>query len=115
MTYPESQEQMTVIEWCRWNGYPYNLVYAVENERKATPQQAARRKAMGVRSGVSDLFLPVSRHGYHGMYVEMKAKEGKVSEAQRQFIDEVTREGYLAHVCYGADEAIEALIKYCAR
>lgn len=113
MNYPEADHQMAVIEWCKWSKYPYDRIYAIENERKATPQQSARRKAMGVRSGVSDLCLPVARNGYHGAYIEMKSAKGIVSDNQQQFIDEVQQEGYFACACYNADEAIEVLKNYC--
>jgi len=113
MNYPESEEQKTVIEWCRWNKYPFDRIYAIENERKANPQQSSRRKAMGVRSGVSDLFLPIARQGHHGLYIEMKSKKGTVSKSQEQFIKEVLSEGYIACVCYSADDAIRVLQDYC--
>lgn len=113
MNYHESNEQKTFIEWCRWNKYPYDRIYAVENERKANPQQGARRKAMGIKAGVPDLFLPIARQGYHALYIEMKSSKGRLTELQRKFIEEVTAEGYKAVCCYSADEAIKAITEYC--
>lgn len=111
--HPEADAQKTVIEWCRWNKYPYDRIFAIENERKTTPQQGARRKAMGVREGVSDLFLPVACGKYHGLFIEMKSKKGKISAPQQAFIDDVISDGYAAKVCYSSDEAINVLINYC--
>lgn len=110
----EADAQMALIEWCNAQGYPYNRLYAIENERKTlTPQQAGRRKRMGVRSGVSDLALDVARGGYHGLKIEMKSASGRVSESQQTFIDEVRAEGYAAHICYSTEQAIEVLKNYC--
>lgn len=111
--YNESAEQIAFVQWCRLKGYPYDRIYAVENEGKKSPQAGSRAKQMGKRAGVSDLFLPVARSWYHGMYIEMKSDKGKVSDAQQQFIDEVRAEGYAAFVCYGRDEAIKAITEYC--
>lgn len=110
----EADEQMAVIAWCRAQGYPYDRIYAIENERKTlTPQQAGRRAKMGVRAGVCDLALDVAKGGYHGLKIEMKSAKGRVSDLQQMYIDEVRREGYAAVVCHSADEAIKVLRDYC--
>lgn len=112
--HPEADAQMAVVAWCRLQGYPHDRLYAIENERKTlSPQQAGRRTKMGVRAGVCDLCLPIARHGFHGLYVEMKSPKGKTSEFQEQFIKEVLQEGYYATVCHSADEAIKILMNYC--
>lgn len=111
--YPETEIQIAVIEWCRAKGYPFNRIYAIENERSCTPQQAARRKAMGIKSGVSDLFLPIARNGFYSLYIELKSPKGKLSQPQKDFIQESLQEGYFATVCFSVDEAIKVLTDYC--
>lgn len=111
--YTESAEQIAFIQWCRAKGYPYNRIYAVENEGKKSLQAGARAKQMGKRAGVCDLFLPVASGGYHGLYIEMKAKGGRLSDTQKSFIGDVKEEGYCVFVCYGSDEAISAISQYC--
>jgi hypothetical protein len=109
----EAEEQMRVIAWCQQQGYPYNRIYAIENERKTlTPQQAARRTKMGVRPGIPDLALDIAREPFHGLKIEMKSAKGKVSELQQYEINQLRKEGYFAIVCYSAEEAIAALRGY---
>lgn len=88
------------------------LLYHVENERLCTPQQAARRKRMGVKKGVPDLCLPVPRGPYAGLYLELKKPGGRLSEEQKWWLDQLNRQGCCAAVCYGWEEAREWLEKY---
>ena len=80
----EDQIQQAVIRWSQQANvrkmFPQlALLYHIPNERKCTPQQGARLKRMGVKSGVPDLHLPVARGVYHGLYLEMKTEKGRVS------------------------------------
>ena len=70
------------------------------------------QKAVGLKSGVSDLCLPVARCGYHGLYIEMKAMDGKTTEKQQDFLTAVREQGYFSCACWGADAAIEVIEKY---
>ena len=47
---------------------------------------AARQKATGLKSGVSDTFLPEPRGSYHGLYIEFKTPAGVLSQNQKDFI-----------------------------
>ena len=83
----EDQIQQAVIRWSQQASvrkmFPQlALLYHIPNERKCTPQQGARLKRMGVKSGVPDLHLPVARGAYHGLYLEMKTEKGRVSANQ---------------------------------
>lgn len=94
------------------------LMHAIPNGGDRAPAVAARMKAEGVKAGVSDIFLPVARHGVHGLYVELKRpkSEGKPagipSAAQLQWIDDVKAQGYGACVCIGWQAARDVLIQY---
>lgn len=112
MIYRESAEQITLIEWCRASGYPYNLIFSIENEGIKSPQAGARAKAMGKRAGIPDLFLPYASGKYHGLFIEMKAHGGRVSAPQKIVLTELAKEGYFCVVCFGVEEAIEILKKY---
>ena len=112
----EERECDTLIVWRdlqlgRWPELA--LLYHTANEGKRTPQQGARLKAMGMRPGVSDYFLPVARGGSHGLWIEMKrVRGGRVEPEQAQWIDSMLRQGYAACVCRGADEAIRVIEDY---
>ena len=86
---PKYEESRIQIECVRWFKYQFPLykscLFAIPNEGKRTPQAGKRDKDMGVLSGVGDLFLMLSRKGYHGMFLECKAPKGVISENQRNF------------------------------
>lgn len=108
----EAQEQQTVIEYCDVCHIP---VFHIPNGGSRHKAEAARLKAQGVRPGVPDLFVPVARGGYHGLFIEMKrAKGGRVSTDQARWIRELQAQGYRAHVCAGAANAIGLLREYMA-
>lgn len=52
-------------------------------------------KAAGVKPGVPDMFLPVAREGCHGLYIELKRRDGgRVSPEQTAWMDALARQGY---------------------
>ena len=87
--YPtEEEEQTVVMHWAamaagRWP--ELRLLFHIPNGGKRSKSEAVRFRAAGVRSGVPDLFLPCSRGGYHGLWIEMKAMGGRVSREQEQW------------------------------
>lgn len=114
--YPtEEEEQTAVMHWAemmagRWP--ELRLLFHIPNGGKRSKSEAVRFRAAGVRSGVPDLFLPCSRGGFHGLWIEMKAIGGRVSREQEQWRKELMEQGYMSVVCYGAAAAIEAIEKY---
>jgi len=73
---------------------------------------AARLEAAGVKPGVPDIFLPVARGNHAGLFVEMKYGSNKPTKEQHKYIDMLQREGYAVEVCYGCEEAIQAITAY---
>lgn len=69
-------------------------------------------KGEGVTPGVPDLTLPKPRSGAHGLYVEMKAGDGRETAEQRERADELSRDGYTVVFAWGAEAAIEATKMY---
>lgn len=112
----EAQEQIAVIKWTQQssirNLFPdLKLLFHVPNENKDV-KQVKIAKALGVKKGVPDLFLPVARGDYHGLAIEMKAETGRPSEAQKWWVRELANQGWKAMVCHGHDEAIAVLTWY---
>lgn len=113
----EETEQMTLIDWCNINICKYpelKLIYHIPNGGKRGKLEAARLKRGGVKKGVPDLCLPVSRKNYHGLYIEMKFGNGRTSKEQKEWIADLTDQGYRAVVCNGFEEAKEEILKYIA-
>lgn len=112
----EEQEQATVFEWISLMSRQYpelDLCFHIPNGGVRSKSEAVRFKRTGVKAGVPDLFLPVARGGYHGLFVEMKRRKGgRVSDEQKGWIEALTEQGYRAVVCHGSDEACDELFRY---
>ena len=111
----EDKEQTTVISWCKVMEHQWPemaLIHHIPNGGKRGKAEAARFRAMGVLPGVADLFLPVSRCGYHGLYIEMKTLDGRITTEQKRFLSAASEQGFCCCVCFGADAAIAVLMQY---
>lgn len=111
----EDTEQTIVIKWAQLmeNRYPaLKLLYHIPNGGKRSITEAKRFKAQGVKAGVPDLCLPYANGNYNGLYIELKAIGGRLSEIQKQWLTLLEIVGYKAVCCYGADEAIATIEKY---
>lgn len=69
-------------------------------------------KAEGVRTGVSDLCLPVKRGQWSGLYIEMKKPGGKESKEQKEFGEFVKSQGFGYVVCDHWEKAVQVLTEY---
>ena len=112
----EYQHQLTLIKWTQQPSirkrYPeLRLLFHIANERK-DKKETIILKRVGVKSGVPDLFLPVSRSGFHGLWIELKTETGKTSDVQDWWIDNLRLEGYCVEVCKGWQQATELLERY---
>jgi hypothetical protein len=117
MNQQESAEQKALFQWAAYNIRKHpelSLLYHVPNGGKRDIITAKMLKDEGVKPGVPDLFLPVPRRGYHGLYIEMKIKGGKLSDDQKKWIFELKQQGYMVLVCYGWEEASKNIINYLA-
>lgn len=112
----EEQEQEAVMEWAMLMEKQYPelaLLFHIANGGDRHPAVAAKLKKQGVKPGVPDLFLPVARGGFHGLWVEMKRqKGGRLSDEQKAWIDALTAEKYLAVRADGAEAACDVIYKY---
>lgn len=90
MTAREDQEQVTLFNWAEMQSGKYpelRLMLHVPNGGKRNAAEAARLKAQGVKPGVPDIFLPIPRQGKHGLWIELKRREGgRLSEHQTEWI-----------------------------
>ena len=111
----EATEQERVVNYCRYNEMRYpelKLLHHIPNGGRRDKKEAARLKAQGGKAGVPDLFLPVPRQGFHGLYIEMKYGENKTTQSQRFWLEELKKQGFKTIVCYGADAAIKEIDEY---
>lgn len=105
--------QKAVMQWVRVHPLLRGLVIHFPNEGKRTTHYGKLLKDMGMRRGVSDLFICMQRHGYAGAWIELKSKDGVVSQDQEEFLNDMAMQGYFIRVCYSIKEAINIIEGYC--
>lgn len=112
----EHDEQAALIDWtilmsAKWP--ELNLFYHIPNEGKRSPAAAMRLKQEGMKRGVPDNCLPVARGKYHGLYIELKRiRDGRATADQKQWIEDLNNQGYLAAICKGWEEAAKVIERY---
>lgn len=117
----EHQEQAAVITWARYQEIKHPELKWLHSSLNGIviPSTPATRyrvinhmKSSGMKNGIPDLFLPIARKGYHGLFIEMKFGKNKLTKEQKEFKEFTQEEGYAFHECRTADEAINVLIDY---
>ena len=112
----EAQEQTTLFQWAgmmagKWP--ELQLMFAIPNGGSRNPIEARHLKEQGVKPGIPDIFLPVARGGYHGLYIEMKRRKGgRVSVEQKKMILALRDQGFRAEVCEGWERAKNVIEVY---
>ena len=107
----ETQEQKQLIQWCRSDARMQYLFH-IPNESVGGQGWMIRNRQMGVKSGVPDLCYPVPMNGYHGMFIEMKSDNGRLSPEQKKWISVLEQLGYKCVIAHGWIEAKNALLEY---
>ena len=83
------------------------------NGVKLTIGQAVKAKKAGMRAGYPDIFLPVKRGLYSGLFIELKrVRGGKVEPEQLEWRAFLISQGYEHFICRGADEAWKVILGY---
>ena len=75
----ESVEQQCLFRWAALQSGKYPelaMMYHIPNGGSRGKVEAIRFKAEGVKAGVPDICLPVPRGTWHGLYIELKRREG---------------------------------------
>lgn len=111
----EHKEQKSLFVWAMWHAAYYPelaLMFAIPNGGKRDKIVALKLKEEGVRPGVPDVFLPVARKGWHGLFIELKWGYGKATGLQKEWSAKLTEQGYLSVVVNGWQEAAEVIRDY---
>lgn len=116
----ENQEHKALVRWLNYHPILKEYFCKNDNEGKRTPAQGYNLKLMGLRPGVSDIFVYYPTNTYHGLWLEVKRdKKYTPSErstptwiAQEKFLDTVKRVGFAGFFCYGWIDGKEIIEKY---
>jgi hypothetical protein len=103
---PEDQIQRAVFDHLRVRSAPNVFAFHPANGGWRSRVEAKILKGLGVRAGVPDVIAIKSGQVYA---LELKAEDGKATDAQRQAIDELRAAGAHAEVAVGLDRALAVL------
>jgi len=121
----EHENQVALIQWCDLFAKRYpelDMIFAIPNGAKLpytrdkngvrVCRQAKILVSEGLKKGVPDLFLPVARRDYHGLFIEMKFGANKTTPDQDRWGQRLAEQGYCFAVCYTANEAVMIIKEY---
>lgn len=112
-THPESEFQRNLVKWFRLAHAKYRtLFFAIPNGGKRSEIEAKIMAGEGVTPGIPDTLLAVPRGGYHALFIELKVKGRKCSDAQEARQTELLGQGYAVAVCWDIDEAMKDINDY---
>jgi hypothetical protein len=111
----EHGHQAALFCWAAQN-YDKHLelafMFAIPNGGQRHAAVASKLKAEGVKSGVPDIFLPIPRKHWHGLFIELKIGKNEPSEAQHKWLAALDRKGYRAVWCIGWEQARDIILEY---
>jgi len=99
----------------QWLSYYPNLrcvTFAVPNGARRTVAEGAHQVALGLTAGIPDIFMGVPTSKYHGLFIELKSKDGVLSTKQKAAFGNFNMRGYHCVVCHSVPEAIDAVKEY---
>lgn len=111
MKHLEDDSQKALFQWAA-NIPKLRWMYACPNGGRRNVREATRLKQQGVKSGVWDIFLPLTNKDYAGLYIEMKAGKNKLTKNQSEFGEYAESQLYKTVICYSWMEAKQVITDY---
>lgn len=68
--------------------------------------------AEGQKRGYPDISVDAARGKFHGLRIEMKSPDGRMSEDQKVWRERLEKQGFKYELCRSAEEAITATVDY---
>jgi len=111
----EYEVQRDVFEWAEVHSLAFpelKLLNASLSGVKLPIGLAMKCKRSGMKKGYPDIYLPVARKGYHGLFIEVKVGYNKPSPEQLEWKRLLDEQGYRSLVLNGYHAVIEELRDY---
>lgn len=120
----EQELQIAIFSWANYNLKKYPELKLLNSSLNGVfiinKLHSYHAKLSGMKKGYPDMFLPVARCGYHGLFIELKIKQnkdmkiskGRLTDEQKQWLQDLNNQGYLAVASYGYDSTIELIENY---
>jgi hypothetical protein len=112
----EYQEQCLVFQWASLMSVQrpeLKLLNSSLNGVRLSIGQATKAKRAGMKKGYPDIFLPVPKGIFHGLFIELKKKGGpKPTKEQFEWLNVLAEQGFDSYVCRGSQAAISTIESY---
>lgn len=112
----EDDEQRSLFHWLRavrWKDRPLTkYAWHCWNGGKRNPKEAARMVGLGVKPGVPDVTMAIARHSFHGLYIELKVGNNRLTDSQKEVQSMLIEEGYCVRLAYSWHEAARFVCDY---
>ena len=114
----ERDEQKALFKWAAIEtrrDARLALLNSSQNGIRTTVQNGRLAKECGMKRGHPDVNLPVPCGGYHGLYIEMKRRNGSRSDLRPEqlwWMSRLNEQGYCAVVAYGWEDAVKIILGY---
>jgi len=112
---PEFDYQCAIFQWRKFqlNVYPeLKYMFSTLNGVRVSIGTATKMKRAGMTRGIVDIILPAKNKYYSSLFVELKHGDNKPSKDQLDYISFLNKQGHLALVCWGFEEAINVIENY---
>ncbi len=109
----EAKNQEALFQWIALQPRLGRFIFHVPNGGYRNKQEACSLKRQGVMPGVADIFVALPNDKYHGLWIEMKSRLGRVTPKQKNFSDNMVQVGYDTIICrswLSAKSAIETYL-----
>lgn len=107
----EEQMQIALMHWASYHPICKDYLFHMPNERKCSISEGVRQKALGLRAGVSDLFLAWPTKRFPGLWIELKVNDNKLTKMQVVWLELMEKAGYATAVVYDDWEKVKLLIE----
>jgi len=109
----ERKLQIKCVKWFRIQYSKYcELLHHSPNGGSRNVIEAAMFKKMGTQPGFPDLFLALPKSCYHGLFIELKTKKGKLNTKQKNILQKLEQNGYKVEIIRSFEEFVTTINDY---
>ena len=109
----EEDEQSALFQYASYQKEPeWKLLFLIQNGGYRKLKTGIRLKRTGLKPGIPDMMMPVSRGCYNRLFIELKSEKGVVRENQKVWHLLLRAQGYQVEVCRGCSQAVRVIREY---
>jgi hypothetical protein len=108
----EEQEHLALMDWIAYQPLLRDIAIHIPNEGKRSWHYGKKLKRLGLRKGVSDLFIPYPTYQHAGLWLEIKKIGGKLTTSQSEWLNKMRDLGFVAEVGFGYDHCVKIIQDY---